>query len=328
MFIVDAHLDLAYNALRGREVLRSAREQTADHEGIPSVGFPDLRAGKVGLICATIFCAPDDPKERGYKNAEEAHAMAMDQIDWYRAAAAKSEMAFVTTAAQIPSAPQNRLPAIILLEGADPVRNAGDVAVFRDAGVRVVGLAWRRTRYAGGTGAPGPLTGDGVKLVKELDRVGMIHDASHLAEESFWQLMDVSAGKVIASHSNCRAIVPTDRQLSDKMIRSIAGRGGIIGINFYDRFLIPPSEHGKRRANLGDVVTHVKHMCDVIGDARHVGIGTDMDGGLGREQIPVEIETSADLPRVAEALSTGGFDDQAVNNVLGENWKRFFTAAL
>jgi membrane dipeptidase len=328
MFIVDAHLDLAYNALRGRDVLRPAREQTADHEGIPSVGFPDLRAGNVALICATIFCAPDDPKERGYKNADEAHAMAMDQINWYRKAAAAGEMGFVTSAAELPSAGQHRLPAIILLEGADPVRTLADVSVFYEAGVRIVGLAWRRTRYAGGTGAPGPLTGDGVRLVKELDRIGMIHDASHLAEESFWQLMDVSAGKVIASHSNCRAIVPTDRQLSDKMIRSIAGRDGVIGINFYDRFLIPPSEAGKRRATLSDVVSHLKHMCDVIGDARHVGIGTDMDGGLGREQIPVEIETSADLPRIAGALSKAGFDDPSVHNILGQNWKRFFAAAL
>ena len=328
MLIVDAHLDLAYNALRGREVLRPAREQTADHEGIPAVGLPDLRAGKVGLICATIFCAPDDPKERGYKNAEEAHAMAMDQISWYRQAADAGEVQFVAERSQLPTSTSHRLPAIILLEGADPIRAPADVPVFRDAGVRVVGLAWRRTRYAGGTGAPGPLTGEGVRLVKELDRFGMVHDASHLAEESFWQLMDVSAGKVIASHSNCRAIVPTDRQLSDKMIRSIAGRDGVIGINFYDRFLIPPTEHGKRRANLGDVVAHLKHMCDVIGDARHVGIGTDMDGGLGRDQIPVEIQSSADLPRIADALNKGGFDDSAVNNILGQNWIRFFSTAL
>ncbi len=328
MFIVDAHLDLAYNAVRGREVLRPAREQTPDPEGIPSVGLPDLRNGKVGLICATIFCAPDDPKERGYKTPDEARAMAMRQIDWYRKAGAAREIEFIKSASEVPSSSDGRLRAIILLEGADPLRTPADVSEFFEAGVRIVGLAWRRTRYAGGTGAPGPLTGDGVKLVKELDRFGIIHDASHLAEDSFWQLMDLSAGKVIASHSNCRSIVPTDRQLSDKMIRSIAGRDGVIGINFYDRFLIPPAEHGKRRATLADVTTHLKHMCDVIGDARHVGIGTDMDGGLGREQIPIEIETSADLPRISDALAAGGFDDNAIRNILGENWRRFFAAAL
>src|SRR6476646_8352571 len=120
MLIVDAHLDLAYNALRGREVFRPAHEQTADHEGIPSVGLPDLRSGQVGLICATIFCAPDDPKERGYRTPDEAHAMAMDQLNWYRKAADAGEMQFVTDRSQLPTTTTHRLPAIILLEGADP----------------------------------------------------------------------------------------------------------------------------------------------------------------------------------------------------------------
>ena len=325
--IVDAHLDLAYNALRGREVLRPAREQKPDHDDIPSVGLPDLRAGGVGLICATIFCAPDSPKDPGYRDADEAHEMAMAQLRWYHKAAAEGEMAIVRQKSHLTeTAPA--LKSIILLEGADPIRTPDDVPLFFEAGVRIVGLAWRQTRYAGGTGCPGPLTPDGVRLVPELDRAGIIHDASHLAEESFWQLLDLTGKKVIASHSNCRSIVPTDRQLSDEMIRAIAQRGGVIGINFFDKFLVPPSEYGKRRANLEDVVTHLQHMCDVIGDADHVGIGTDMDGGLGRDQIPIEIKTSADLPRIADALSHGGFADQAVLGIMGGNWLRFFERAL
>lgn len=344
MLIVDAHLDLAYNALRGRDVLRPASEQTGDEEGIPSVGLPDLRAGNVDLICATIFCAPDSPKERGYRNAQEAHAMASDQLRWYRQQAEAGEITLVHNARELPrgtglppvqGAPHGRDAratgkpgAVILLEGADPISDPRDVAELFAQGVRIVGLAWKRTRYAGGTGAPGPLTPEGVDLVRELDRFGIIHDASHLAEESFWQLLDLSGGRIMASHSNCRSIVPTDRQLSDDMIRAIGKRDGIIGINFYDRFLIPPEQQGKRRANLQDVVTHLKHMCDVIGDAGHVGIGTDMDGGLGREQIPLEIHTSADLPRVADALSAGGFADRDVNQIMGNNWIGFFARAL
>jgi len=330
MLIVDAHLDLAYNALRGREVLRPAREQTADEEGIPSVGLPDLRQGRVRLICATIFCAPDSPKEPGYRTADEAHAMGMDQLRWYQQQEKDGQIAIVRTRDQLPtdSSAGAQPHAIVLLEGADPMRTPADVPAFFDGGVRIVGLAWKATRHAGGTGMPGPLTADGIRLVRELDRFGIIHDASHLAEESFWQLLDLSGGRIIASHSNCRSIVPTDRQLSDAMLRAIASRDGVIGINFYDRFLIPPAEQGKRRANLADVARHLRHMCDVIGDATHVGIGTDMDGGLGREQIPVEIETSADLPRIADALSAGGFADQDILGILGENWRRFFASAL
>ncbi len=156
----------------------------------------------------------------------------------------------------------------------------------------------------------------------------MIHDASHLAEESFWHLLDVSGGPVIASHSNCRAIVPTDRQLSDAMIHAIVARDGVIGINFYDRFLLPPDQQGKRRATLEDVVHQIDYLCQLTGSADHVGIGTDMDGGLGREQIPQQIVSSADLPKLAKALSEAGFDHQSIRNVMGENWLRFFRRHL
>ena len=327
--IVDAHLDLAYNALRGRNVLLPAREQREDPEGIPSCGLPDLRAGGVGLICATIFCAPDDPKERGYRNAEEAYEAGTAQLAWYEKQDAAGEILLVKDRAGLPQVGSDgKLRAIVLLEGADPLRTAADVKSFFDRGVRIVGLAWRKTRYAGGTGMPGPLSSEGVALVKELDRHGIIHDASHLAEDSFWQLMELSPGRVIASHSNCRHFVPTDRQLSDAMIRAIVERDGVIGINFYDRFLSPPAEYGKRRATLADVAMHMRYMCDLIGDAKHVAIGTDMDGGLGREQIPVEIETSADLPRIGESLNKAGFNDQDVRGILGQNWMNFFVGAL
>jgi membrane dipeptidase len=140
--------------------------------------------------------------------------------------------------------------------------------------------------------------------------------------------MDLASGPVIASHSNCRAIVPGDRHLSDDMIRAIAQRGGVIGINFYDKFLLPPGEHGMRRATLNDVVRHVKHICDLTGSANHVGIGTDMDGGLGREQIPVEVETIADLPAVGDALAGAEFPSDDIDAVLALNWLRFFSRHL
>jgi membrane dipeptidase len=161
-----------------------------------------------------------------------------------------------------------------------------------------------------------------------LDRLGIVHDASHLAEESFWQLLGISGGAVIASHSNSRSIVPTDRQISDDMARAIFKRGGVIGINFFDKFLLPPSEYKSRRATLADVVRHIRHFCDLAGDATHVGLGTDMDGGLGRDEIPLEIRTSADLPRVADALSAAGFADADVRGIMGENWIGFFRRHL
>jgi membrane dipeptidase len=328
MLIVDAHLDLSHNALRGRNVLAPARQQIDDGEGIPTVGLPDLRAGGVGLICATVFIAPSVDGKPGYRTADEAHAEAAQHLDWYRRQIEAGTMRFITSGPQLRDLSSSTQNAILLLEGADALRTPADIASWHSAGLRIVGLSWKRTRYAGGTGDPGPLTAAGIELVKALDQFGIIHDASHLAEESFWQLLELSNGPIIASHSNCRAIVPTDRQLSDEMIRAIVRRKGVIGINFFDRFLLPPGEYGRRRANLADVVTHMKRICDLAGSADHVAIGTDMDGGLGRNEIPIEIETSADLPRLAEHLALSGFADKDVTAIMGGNWVRFFAENL
>ena len=143
--------------------------------------------------------------------------------------------------------------------------------------------------------------------------------------------MDATATPVVATHSNCRAIVgddPRERHLTDAMIRAIVARGGMIGMCFFDKFLLPAAAYGKRRATLDDVVRHVRHVCDMAGDAKHVGLGTDMDGGLGREQIPIEIETSADLPKLFDKLTAAGFGDADARGVLGGNWRSFFAARL
>lgn len=330
MLIVDAHLDIAYNAALGRDPTRPAREQIELPFGIATVGLPDLREGSVGLICATIFAQPHtEHTPWGYQNTEAAHEQALSQLYWYQRQCDAGQMRLTggTGWQRVPGAAHGLQtsatigqPFLLLMEGADPIRSLDDVKLFFDAGVRIVGLAWKRTRYAGGTDAAGPLTPEGHQLVRELDRFGIIHDASHLAEESFWNLLDLTAGPIIASHSNCRAIVPGDRHLTDDMIRAIAKRGGAIGVNFFDKFLLHPTEYGKRRATLQDVVRHIRHICDLVGEDSHVGLGTDMDGGLGREQIPVEIETSADLRRVADALNAAQFEDAAIAAICGGNW--------
>ena len=165
-------------------------------------------------------------------------------------------------------------------------------------------------------------------MVRAFDQAGIIHDISHLADESFWQLMDLADGPVMASHSNARAIVPTDRQISDEMIRAIAERGGIVGLNLYDEFLMPPDQFRKRPCRMDDFLAHVKHMTDLLGSATQVALGTDMDGGVGRENIPQEISTIAELSRIGDALSACGFADDDVLNIMGRNWLRFFARTL
>lgn len=327
--IIDAHLDLSSNALGGRDILKPASEQPLSGKQIATVGLPDLRAGNVGLVCATVFTAPSIDGQPGYRNADEAYAQGQEHLAYYQRQESTGTFRFIRWREDLKTLSIGpALNAIMLMEGGDPLRTPADLAVWYEAGLRIVGLAWKRTRYAGGTGDPGPLTPEGVALVAELDRFKIIHDASHLAEQSFWQLLDLTAGPVMASHSNCRTIVPTDRQLSDDMIRAITARGGVIGINFFDRFLLPPTEHGSRRATLNDVIRHMKHICDLAGDSKHVAIGTDMDGGLGRNEIPEEIHTSADLPKLQQALSSAGFTDPEVLGIMSGNWLEFFGRSL
>jgi membrane dipeptidase len=330
MLIVDAHLDLSFNALYGQDILQPARERTPAGPEIPTVGLPDLKAGGVGLVCATVFTEPSINGGAGYRNADEAFARGQEHLAWYQQQESAGRFRFIKWKSELKSfAPTGSAQhAIMLMEGADPLRTPADILPWYQAGLRIVGLAWKQTRYAGGTGDPGPLTTDGVAMVKALDQQGIIHDTSHLAEESFWQLINLTRGPVMASHSNCRSIVPTDRQLSDEMIKAIIARDGVIGINFFDKFLLPPDEYGKRRATLNDVVIHIKHICELAGDAKHVAIGTDMDGGLGRNEIPIEIETSADLPKLQQALSSTGFNDADVTGIMGGNWLEYFSRSL
>lgn len=326
---VDAHLDLAYNALHvGRDITKPAREQPRDPNGlIATVGLPDLRRGKVSLIFATVFCEPESPKARGYRDSEGAFAQAVAQLDYYDQLFERGELFRFdpSNADQFWNSPEAKIEALILMEGADAIRTLADVEYFFNRGVRIVGMAWEGTRYAGGTGAPGPLTPEGRELVKELDRFNILHDTSHLAEQSFWDLCRLTDRTIVASHSNCRAIVgedPRGRHLTDEMIKEIARRDGVIGINLFDRFLLPSTEHGKRRATCLDVVKHIEHIRDITRNETYIGIGSDMDGGLGREQIPVEIETSADFDEIEEALAMVNFGEGETQWVMNDNWRR------
>jgi membrane dipeptidase len=319
--LIDAHLDLAYNAvLRGRDITQPASDQPVVENEIATVGLPDLRDAGASHIFATIFCQPQSSRHAGYITPDEAFDQALAQLGYYRRLSEKGLLNI-----QGASRPNSGINTTLLLEGADAIRDEADLDMMHRDGVRIVGLSWSRTRYAGGTGAPGPVTDAGKQLIKWLDARDIIHDASHLSDTSFWDLMGLSNKLVIASHSNCRVIVGQDirqRHLTDEMIRAIAERNGVIGINFFDRFLLPHDQYGRRRATLGDVVAHIRRICDLTQSTQFVGIGTDMDGGLGREQIPQDIATAGDLPRLRDTLARAGFATADIDRIMFGNWRR------
>lgn len=343
MLLIDGHEDLAWNALDlGRDLtaplaaIRAAEGPTPAHgEGVATTCLPALRAAGARVVFATIYATPygDSPtRDAGYRTPEEAYAQGRAQLAYYHRLDARGEATLIRTRADLEAVLAGDRPApglVLLMEGADPLRTPADLAEFVAGGVRIVGLAWGATRYAGGAWAPGPLTDLGRELLAEMNRLGVVLDASHLADEAFWQALDIFPGRVVASHANCRAIVPTTRQLSDAMIQAIATRDGIIGLVFYNAFILPgwEQEDGKDRVSLTDLLPHAAHIARLAG-VKRLALGTDLDGGVGRDVIPRELDSIADLPRLADLLAANGYAPDAVAGIMGENWLRLLRELL
>ncbi len=341
--IVDAHEDLAYNALSlGRDPRLSAQavralEPDKPQNGLATVGLPDFLAGNIRIVFGTIYVSPvggSNTPGKTYTTPEEADALAQEQLTYYALLAGDSRIKLITDRQDLHSvveATKPQLGIVLLMEGADPIIEPADAVKWFDAGVRIIGPAWSQTRYCVGTGKPGPLTELGKALMREMSAAGFILDTSHMAEESFFQALDLFEGTVIASHSNTRQYVPTDRQLSDEMIRALVARDGVIGAVFYNQFLKyqwRQSGAVKAEVTFQTVIDHMKHICDLAGSTRHCGIGTDFDGGFGSESTPSEIDTAADLQKFGDALARAGFTDDDIRGIMGGNWLRILERAL
>lgn len=345
--IVDAHEDIAWNILAlGRDVRRSALETrrlelesgVPGRNGICMVGLPEWLEGNVAVVFGTVYVAPDQRGRRSgpqvYSNAEEAHALAQKQMDVYqRLADQEEQIALIQSRESLQEVLESwesespTVGIVPLMEGADPIREPAEAELWFERGVRMVGLSWKAgTRYAGGDGAGGALTDLGRELLDVMADLGMALDVSHLAEESFFEAVGRFEGCVVATHANPRALVPGARQLSDEMIRRVTERDGVVGIVPANAFLRP--DWRTTQATLGDVVAAIDHVCQVVGDAAHVGLGSDFDGGLGADDTPPKLDTVADLQRVGPALGEAGYDEEHLEAILGGNWLRVLQDAL
>lgn len=359
MILVDAHADLAWNMeVFGRDYACSVAETRAREAEteIPSqvghtlLGWDAWLRGRVAVVFATLNATPIrwrkyDWETLCYADSEEAHRLYTEQLDLYhrmvdqhpdkfRMIRSRGDLEEVLSGWVGDPPSQPRLGMVILMEGADCVRNPSELGHWYQRGVRIVGPAWAGTRYSGGTADPGPLTPEGFELLDAVSELGMILDISHMAEEATLQSLDVFPSTLIASHSNPRVLLQDslrpDRHITDEVIRLLAERGGVMGIVLGNHFLRNGWRLGDSRQGitLDLAADHIDHVCQLVGDASHVGLGTDLDGGFGLSAVPEDLDTVADANKLGPILSARGYKVGEVEAVLGGTWLDVLRRAL
>jgi membrane dipeptidase len=354
----DAHLDLALNALNYNRDLFLTVEQLREVEkdftdikcrGRCTLTFPELKRCKVGVCVATLLArsGPDAASRWGFKRGDIdyatqqiAYSHAFGSLGYYRLLEGEGHIKFLHSRGELAAHwaaweadPANTPMGIILsMEGADPIVNPEQVHEWFDLGLRAVGPAhYGRSHYAYGTATDGPLTPAGVQLLKEFMKVGMILDVTHLADQSFWEAMSIYDGPMLASHHNLRAIVPGDRQLTDDMVKELIKRNAVIGSAFDAWMMYPNWVRGQTKpevVGLEAIIEHMDRVCQFAGNAKHVALGTDLDGGFGTEQTPRDLNTITDVHKLEEMLARRGYSAADIDGIFSGNWLRFFGSAL
>lgn len=366
-FLFDAHLDLSMNAMEWNRDLRCDLDEIRRRETSMNdkkdrakgvVSFPSMRRGNIGLCVATQIARYVKPGNfrSGWFSPEQAYAQTQAQLSWYRAMEKDRQLKQITNRKQLHHHLQQWMPTnrphlqsapgkeksnpalpigyILSLEGADSIVNLDYLTEAYASGLRAIGLAhYGPGTYAAGTNAKGGLTARGRDLLHEMDQIGIILDVTHLTDKGFQESLERFNGPVWASHSNCRAITPHQRQLNDQQIRLLIQRSAVIGIALDARMLIPDWIQGKstpqqHSLTLKTVVNHVDHICQIAGNAEHVGIGSDLDGGFGTEQCPADLDSIEKLQTLAPLLRRHGYSNFDTENILSQNWIRFLNRAL
>ncbi|MDF2190647.1 membrane dipeptidase [Paraflavitalea sp. CAU 1676] len=354
MFTIDAHLDLSMNAMEWNRDLRwpvmDIRKSEAGLTDKPdrekgTVALPELRKGNVGLVVATQiarYVAPGNTLP-GWHSPQQAWAQTQAQLAWYKAMEAEGEMVMIKDRQQLEQhialwtngTPNEQKPIgyMLSLEGADSLVSLHYLETAYGYGLRAVGPAhYGPGRYANGTDATGHLNEQGKLLIKEMDRLGMILDATHLCDDAFWDAMEIFRGPVWASHQNCRALVNHNRQFSDDQLKVLIERGAVIGAPLDAWMMVPnwvrqQSTPEGMQCNLDVMIDHIDHICQLAGNADHIGIGTDLDGAFGKEQCPYDLETIADLQKLPDLFARRGYVTADIEKIMHGNWLRFIKKA-
>jgi membrane dipeptidase len=351
--IADGHLDLSMNALEWNRDLRwTVRDIRESEQGMTdkpdrakgTVSLPAMRAGNIGLCVATQIGRYVKPGNNlpGWRSPEQAWAQTQGQLAWYNAMEEAGEMVRINNTTDLEHHLMNwddrtgEAPVgyVLSLEGADSIISLNHLEKAFENGLRAIGPAhYGPGTYAGGTGAKGGIGRKGKELLKEIEKLGLILDATHLCDDSFNETMNLYKGPVWASHNNCRVFVPDERQISDDQIRELIKRGAVIGIALDAWMMVPGWIRGKSdpvamNVSLKQAVMNIDHICQIAGNSLHAAIGSDLDGAFGKEQCPYDLDTITDLQKLPSMLLASGFKDTDVNNIMSDNWIRFLKQNL
>ena len=347
--IFDVHLDLAWNAIEfnrdQRWTQERIRRRELDMTDAPgrarnTVCFPEMRRGNVGLCVATQLAryAPYFGRLPGFASPEQAWAETQGQLAWYREMEAGGELTQIRDRAQLEAhlklwlepgpGPEAKRPIgyILSLEGADSIVTLKHLERAYADGLRALGpVHYGPGVYGHGTDDEGPLTARGHELLREMERLGIILDVTHLCDESFWDALGRFHGPIWASHSNCRALANWNRQFGDDQIRELIRRGEVIGMAFDAIMMVHGWQHRRSQPRdfglkLEKICEHIDHICQLAGNARHVGIGTDLDGGFGAEQTPLDLDSIADLAKLGDLLIARGYRADDIDGILCGNF--------
>ena len=353
--VVDAHEDIASNMLDAKRDYRRTVAQTRALEvgsaqvkrgGDTLLGRDAYQSGDVAFVFSTLFAAPiramrpgisENQKKNMYATIDEAHAIYQKEVEMYHQLVEESPEIFRLIlnkkdyeqhlAAWQAKKESEELPTglVILMECADGVRDVDELPEWWEMGVRLIGPAWIGTRFCGGTGEPGGLTKLGRELLVGMQEVGFGLDLSHMDRQAAFDSLDIYEGEILCSHLNAKEIgnAPnTNRLFEDDLLKEILKRDAVIGVVPYNRFLDGDWKDGDPRLSIDKVIKQIDHMCQLAGNSRQVGFGTDFDGGFGVQHTVAEFDSIADLQKVPEELTKLGYTEEDIANIMGLNWCR------
>ncbi|NMA15434.1 MAG: membrane dipeptidase [Clostridia bacterium] len=308
--VVDAHCDTILKAIDNKGLFDLGDRAHLDIKRL--LGIVDLQ---VFAVFVSSNFRPYHVLYQGLQLIEKFHQEIEKNKEYIKLVLTRGDLSYIGF--------DNKTAALLAVEGGDIL--TGNINILRllyRLGVRSICLTWNnRNEIADGVldwSSGGGLTKFGIEVVKEMNRMGMIIDLSHISEKGFWSVLEHAQHPLMVSHANCQKIQPHKRNLSDEQIKALAQNKGVMGISFVPDFLT------SEKAEVEDVLKHIDYISSLVG-TDYVGLGSDFDG---TDQLPLGLEDVCQIPKIADGLLKRGYSMIDIEKIMGKNFLRLFRDVL